>query len=350
MPPTAPDGVSSTPVIGRLPPLPKPAADYDGFSIGNIDDGHTSGQTTRPVRPRPAKQPKLNQEPDSIAGAAIGRSGGRRKTKAQAYDLPWLQLVGRRPSPIALVNCSSVRLRVPVIRISWTDQLDHRLRRCREKTIDLMQKRSFIQRPQNRVSATQPPAATLRSDCVRRQRSCPRYRRLYRDRPKRSQRESFAYRRPSALVPFEPKGNVSAFTARRSPLIVRPRHCDQADQRAIERGRQGDRGDLAGRDRMTRGAHGQASVASRWCPSADHARSIARPRIVGLLPTRTCCFPAMPLASPQLRLGVSVRGTGQEGLRTQELPIPEDAAWHCSRVSAHDRPGPLLTQYSSLLG
>jgi hypothetical protein len=64
MPPVAPDGVSSTPVIGRLSPSPKPAADYDGFSIG-IDDGNTSDQTTRPVRPRPAKQ---SQEPDSIAG------------------------------------------------------------------------------------------------------------------------------------------------------------------------------------------------------------------------------------------------------------------------------------------
>jgi hypothetical protein len=62
--PTAPDGVSSTPVNGRLPPSPKPAADYDGFSIG-IDEGNTSGQTTRPVRRRPAKQ---SQEPDSIAG------------------------------------------------------------------------------------------------------------------------------------------------------------------------------------------------------------------------------------------------------------------------------------------
>src|ERR1700737_1795896 len=66
-PPTAPDGVSSTPVIGRLSPSPKPAADYDGFSIG-IDDRNTSGQMTRPVRPRPAKQSKLSQEPDSIAG------------------------------------------------------------------------------------------------------------------------------------------------------------------------------------------------------------------------------------------------------------------------------------------
>jgi hypothetical protein len=67
-PPTASDDVSSTPVIGRLPPSPKPAADYDGFSVGIVDDGDTSGQTTRPVKRRPAKQPKLSQEPDSIAG------------------------------------------------------------------------------------------------------------------------------------------------------------------------------------------------------------------------------------------------------------------------------------------
>jgi hypothetical protein len=67
-PPTAPDDVSSPPVVGRLPPSPKPAADYDGFSIGIVDDRDTSGQTTRPVRPRPAKQSKLSQEPDSIAG------------------------------------------------------------------------------------------------------------------------------------------------------------------------------------------------------------------------------------------------------------------------------------------
>jgi hypothetical protein len=67
-PPTTTDDVSSTPAIGRLSPPRKPAADYDGFSIGIVDDGDTSGQTTRPVRPRPAKQSKLNQEPDDIAG------------------------------------------------------------------------------------------------------------------------------------------------------------------------------------------------------------------------------------------------------------------------------------------
>ena len=67
-PPTAADDVSSTPVIGRLPPSPKPATDYDGFSVGIADDGDTSDQTTRPVRSRPAQQSKLSQEPDNIAG------------------------------------------------------------------------------------------------------------------------------------------------------------------------------------------------------------------------------------------------------------------------------------------
>ena len=67
-PPAASDDVSSTPVVGRLPPSPKPAADYDGFGVGMVDDGDTSGQTTRAVRSRPAKKSKLSQEPDRIAG------------------------------------------------------------------------------------------------------------------------------------------------------------------------------------------------------------------------------------------------------------------------------------------
>jgi hypothetical protein len=64
-PPTAIDDVS--PVIPRLPPSSKPAADYDGLTTGIVDDGDTSGQSTRPVR-RPAKQSKLRQEPDRIEG------------------------------------------------------------------------------------------------------------------------------------------------------------------------------------------------------------------------------------------------------------------------------------------
>jgi hypothetical protein len=67
-PPTAIDNVSPTPVIAKPPPSPKPAADYDGFTIGIVDDEETSGQTMRSVKPRPAKQSKLRQEPDSIEG------------------------------------------------------------------------------------------------------------------------------------------------------------------------------------------------------------------------------------------------------------------------------------------
>ena len=67
-PPAAHDDVSSTPITGSLSPSPKPAADYDGFSVGIVDDGDASGHTTRSVRPRSAKQSKLSQETDTIAG------------------------------------------------------------------------------------------------------------------------------------------------------------------------------------------------------------------------------------------------------------------------------------------
>jgi hypothetical protein len=64
-PPTPADNISSTSVIAKPPPSPKPAADYDGFTVG-IDDGDTSGQATRLVRPRPARRPKLGRESDRI--------------------------------------------------------------------------------------------------------------------------------------------------------------------------------------------------------------------------------------------------------------------------------------------
>jgi hypothetical protein len=48
------------PPTATLSPSPKPAADYDGFNAGIVDED-TSGQTTKPVRPR---QPKLRQSPE----------------------------------------------------------------------------------------------------------------------------------------------------------------------------------------------------------------------------------------------------------------------------------------------
>lgn len=61
-PVTVPGGEASTPVIGRLPPSPNPAADYDGFSVGTEDDD-TSAQVTPPARPRAARNNSVGQEP-----------------------------------------------------------------------------------------------------------------------------------------------------------------------------------------------------------------------------------------------------------------------------------------------
>ena len=69
---SAPDNVSPAPVIDRLPPPAKPATDYDGFSVGIVDDNDASSRTTRPVRSRPAKPSKLGQEADRVSGQRSG--------------------------------------------------------------------------------------------------------------------------------------------------------------------------------------------------------------------------------------------------------------------------------------
>lgn len=60
-PVTLPGGEASTSVIGRLPPSPNPAADYDGFSVGTEDDD-TSAQVAPPARPRAARNNSAGQE------------------------------------------------------------------------------------------------------------------------------------------------------------------------------------------------------------------------------------------------------------------------------------------------
>lgn len=57
----APGGEASTPVIGRLPPSPNPAADYDGFSVGT-EDNDTPSQLAPPARPRAARNNSAGQE------------------------------------------------------------------------------------------------------------------------------------------------------------------------------------------------------------------------------------------------------------------------------------------------
>ena len=58
------DSVAPAQVIDRSPPSAKPGLDYDGFSVGSVDDDDTSSRTTRPARSHRAQQPKLNQESD----------------------------------------------------------------------------------------------------------------------------------------------------------------------------------------------------------------------------------------------------------------------------------------------
>ena len=52
--------------------ITEPAADYDGFTVG-IDDGEETCQPL-PSRPRPAKQSKVRQKPDTTEGASAIQS------------------------------------------------------------------------------------------------------------------------------------------------------------------------------------------------------------------------------------------------------------------------------------
>jgi hypothetical protein len=66
------DNLLPTPRIGKLSPSQEPAADYDGFTVG-IDDGEETGQPL-PIRPRPAKQSKVRQKPDTTEGPSAIQS------------------------------------------------------------------------------------------------------------------------------------------------------------------------------------------------------------------------------------------------------------------------------------
>ena len=66
--PAASDSVSSTPATSGPPSLPNPAVDYDGFSVGTVEDNDTPDQATRPTRPRAARGSKPN--PDTKGSTA----------------------------------------------------------------------------------------------------------------------------------------------------------------------------------------------------------------------------------------------------------------------------------------
>lgn len=93
-PPATSDGVSSTPATSGLPQLanPAPAADYDGFSVGN-EDNDTTDRAMPPVRLRAAKKRPRR--------ANVHRSG-RRGVEAQADDLPELQIGSSWVGPLSV--------------------------------------------------------------------------------------------------------------------------------------------------------------------------------------------------------------------------------------------------------
>src|ERR1700730_12884421 len=66
--PAASDNVSSTPATSGPPSLPNPATDYDGFSVGTVEDNDTPDQAARPTRSRAAKGAKPNPDTKGITG------------------------------------------------------------------------------------------------------------------------------------------------------------------------------------------------------------------------------------------------------------------------------------------
>lgn len=58
----------STPVTGGPPPASNPAADYDGFNVGTVDDNDTPSQVTPPVRSRATKGSKSSPNTNGVAG------------------------------------------------------------------------------------------------------------------------------------------------------------------------------------------------------------------------------------------------------------------------------------------
>ncbi|WP_246583520.1 hypothetical protein [Bradyrhizobium iriomotense] len=63
-PPAASGREPSPAVIGM--PQPNPAADYDGFSVGTVDDNDTPSQVTPPVRSRAAKDSRPNPDTNDL--------------------------------------------------------------------------------------------------------------------------------------------------------------------------------------------------------------------------------------------------------------------------------------------
>ena len=63
------------PPAAALPPSPQPAADYDGFSVGTVDED-APVETAKPVKPRATQKPRPKQAVDGVdAGAGASATG-----------------------------------------------------------------------------------------------------------------------------------------------------------------------------------------------------------------------------------------------------------------------------------
>ncbi|MDI3559617.1 hypothetical protein [Bradyrhizobium sp. Arg816] len=79
IPPATSGREASPPVIGGPPLVPNPAADYDGFSVGTVDDNDASSQVTPHVRSRAAKASKSN--PDTTGQSSVDQEDEALKRK-----------------------------------------------------------------------------------------------------------------------------------------------------------------------------------------------------------------------------------------------------------------------------
>ena len=64
----ASDRVSSSAPSSGPSALPSPAVDYDGFSVGTVEDSDTPDQTMRPKRSRAVKGSRPDPDANGIAG------------------------------------------------------------------------------------------------------------------------------------------------------------------------------------------------------------------------------------------------------------------------------------------
>ncbi|MGY0575004.1 hypothetical protein ACTGJ9_031420 [Bradyrhizobium sp. RDM12] len=59
----SPDSASSKPATTGRSLSPNPAVDYDGFSVGTVEDNDTPDQATRPTKPRSKTNPDTKGVP-----------------------------------------------------------------------------------------------------------------------------------------------------------------------------------------------------------------------------------------------------------------------------------------------